>query len=141
MAKREKPPHIEAVMTPRGLRPHTADDAEKFASVSLGHVFELVPVTKRSTRQLRTYWKALGLCVKATGKWPSAEHLHDEIKFTLGYRKLVADLKTSEVSESVDSVAIDKMDHDTFCAFMNAAMKLLSDHVGFDPLAFLSEAA
>lgn len=140
MAKREKPPHIETVMTPRGLRPHTADDAEKFASVALGHVFELVPVTKRSTRQLRTYWKALGLVVKATGKWPSAEHLHDDIKFTLGYRRIVADLKTGEVHENVDSIALDKMDHEEFCKFMNEAMALLADHAGFDPLAFLEAA-
>lgn len=139
MAKREKPPLIQVVMTPRGLRPHLPDDAEKLVSIPLGNTFELVPISKRSTRQLRTYWKALGLTVKATGKWPSAEHLHDEIKFTLGYRKLVADLKTGEVTENVDSVAIDKMDHETFCGFMNAAMELLADTVGFDPLAFLSD--
>jgi len=110
-------------------------------SLPLGHTFELVPITKRSTRQLRTYWKALGMVVKATGKWPSAEHLHDEIKFTLGYRKMVANLKTGEITANVDSVALDKMDHETFCAFMDQAMSLLADHVGFDPLAFLEEAA
>jgi hypothetical protein len=141
MPKREKPPHIEVVSTLRGLCPHLSDDAEKLVSVPLGHVFELVPVTKRSNRQLRTYWKALGIVVKATGKWPSPEHLHDEIKFTLGYRKLVADLKTGEIAEMVDSIALDKMDHETFCAFMDQAMGLLAEHVGFDPLAFLSEAA
>lgn len=141
MAKREKPPHIEVVMTPRGLRPHTPDDAEKMVGVSLGHAFELIPITKRSNRQLRTYWKALGMAVKATNKWPDAEHLHDEIKFTLGYRKMVADLKTGEISETVDSVALDKMDHEAFCRFMDQAMALLSDAVGFDPLAFLAEAA
>lgn len=141
MAKREKAPHIEVVKTPQGLRPHLAYDEEKLVAVSLGHVFELVPVTKRSNRQLRTYWKALGLAVKATGKWPSAEHLHDDIKFTLGYRRLVADLKTGEVSEIVDSVALDKMEHEAFCAFMNEAMKLLAETVGFDPLKFLNEAA
>lgn len=139
MAKRERPPHIEVVMTPRGLRPHLPDDAEKMVSIPLGNTFELVPLTKRSNRQLRTYWKALGIAVKATNKWPTAEHLHDEIKFTLGYRKLVADLRTGEVAEMVDSIALDKMDHETFCAFMNQAMELLADAVGFDPLAFLSE--
>ena len=141
MAKREKAPHIEVVMTPRGLRPLTQFDAERMVEVSLGHTFEIVPSTKRSNRQLRTYWKALGMAVRATGKWPDAEHLHDEIKFTLGYRKLVTDLKTGEVSSVVDRVALDQMNHEAFCKFMNAAMDLLSDAVGYDPLAFLSEAA
>lgn len=141
MAKREKAPHIEVVMTPKGLRPHTSFDAEAMVALALGHTFELVPVSKRSDRQLRTYWKALGMAVKATGKWPSAEHLHDEIKFTLGYRKMIADLKTGAVHAIPDSVALDKMDHPTFCKFMDDAMALLSDACGFDPLAFLSEAA
>lgn len=140
MAKREKPPRIEVVMTPHGLRPHTQYDAERMVGVALGHTFEIVPLTKRSNRQLRTYWKALGMAVKATGKWPSAEHLHDEIKFTLGYRKLVTDLKTGEVSSVVDSVALDQMEHDEFCRFMDAAMDLLSGAVGYDPLAFLEAA-
>lgn len=141
MPKREKPPYIEVVMTPRGLRPHTPDDAEKMVAVGLGHTFHLSPVTKRSDKQLRTYWKALGMAVKSTGKWPSAEHLHDDIKFTLGYRRLIANLQTGEVAETVDSVALDKMDHEQFCNFMNQAMGLLADAIGYDPLAFLAEAA
>lgn len=141
MPKREKPPLIEVVMTPRGLRPHTPDDAEKMVAISLGHTFELVPVTKRSERQLRTYWKALGMAVKATGRWPSAEHLHRDIKMTLGYREQSVNLRTGEVSLVPDSIALDKMDHETFLAFMDQAMALLADAIGYDPLAFLAEAA
>ncbi|KQY78613.1 hypothetical protein ASD52_01835 [Ensifer sp. Root142] len=141
MAKKEKPPHIEAVMTPRGLRAHTADDAEKMAGIPQGKVFELVPVSQRSNKQLRTYWKALGLVVKVTGKWASPENLHRDIKMTLGYREQTINLRTGEITLVPDSIALDKMDHDEFCAFMNQAMELLADHVGFDPLAFLQEAA
>lgn len=141
MPKRDKPPLIQVVKTPRGLSPLTADDAEKLVSVPLGHTFDLTPNTRRSWKQLRTYWKALGLVVRATGKWPSAEALHRDVKFTLGYRELIANLKTGEVSETVDSVALDRMEHADFCTFMDSAMKLLADQVGFDPLAFLDEAA
>ena len=139
--RREKPPLIQVVMTPRGLRPHTAYDAEQIVSVSLGHTFELTPVTKRSTPQLRTYWKALGVVVRSTGKWPNAEKLHKDIKFTLGYVEESVNIDTGEVTISPDSVALDKMDHETFCRFMDQAMELLTRKVGFDPLAFLSEAA
>jgi hypothetical protein len=141
MRKKEKPPLIQAIMTSRGLRANTQDDAEKLASIPEGALFEIVPVTKRSDRQLRTYWKALGLVVKVTGKWPSAENLHRDIKMTLGYREQTINLRTGEITLVPDSIALDKMDHDEFCAFMNQAMELLADHVGFDPLAFLQEAA
>lgn len=139
MKKRDKPPHIEVTATPRGFRPHTADDAEKMAAIPHGKVFELVPVSQRSNRQLRTYWKALGLVVKVTGKWSTAENLHRDIKMTLGYREQSINMRTGEVHEIPDSIALDKMEHEAFCEFMNQAMALIADSVGFDPLAFLAD--
>lgn len=139
MRKKEKPPHIEVVATARGLRPHTQDDAEKLVSIEQGKIYELVPVTKRSDRQLRTYWKALGLVVKVTQKWTTAENLHRDIKMTLGYREQVINMRTGEVTLVPDSIALDRMNHEEFCDFMNQAMALVADTVGFDPLAFLAE--
>ncbi|MDX0801681.1 hypothetical protein [Sinorhizobium medicae] len=139
MRKKEKPPLIQAIMTPRGLRAHTQDDAEKLASIPEGSIFEIVPVTTRSDRQLRTYWKALGLVVKVTQKWSSAENLHRDIKMTLGYREQVVNMRTGEITLVPDSIALDKMEHAEFCEFMNQAMALIADTVGFDPLAFLAE--
>lgn len=139
MRKKEKPPLIQVTMTPRGLRPLTADDAEKLASIAEGQVFDISPVTKRSDRQLRTYWKALGLVVKVTQKWASAENLHRDIKMTLGYREQVVDMRTGEVTLVPDSVALNKMEQAEFCEFMDRAMALIADTVGFDPLAFLAE--
>jgi len=140
MTQRDKPPLIVVAVTPRGLRPHTADDAEKLMGLSLGHTFELKPVTKRSDRQLRTYWKALGLAVKATGKWPTAEHLHRDLKFACGFREQFVDWETGEVRERPDSIALDKMSHEEFCEYMNQAMAKLSEAIGFDPLSFLEAA-
>ncbi|MDX0530781.1 hypothetical protein [Sinorhizobium medicae] len=139
MRKKEKPPLIQAIMTPRGLRAHTQDDAEKLASIPEGSIFEIVPVTTRSDRQLRTYWKALGLVVKVTQKWSSAENLHRDIKMTLGYREQAVNMRTGEITLVPDSIALDKMEHAEFCEFMNQAMALIADTVGFDPLAFLAE--
>jgi hypothetical protein len=141
MAKKDKPPHIEAIMTARGLRAHTPADAEMLVSLPIGKVFEIVPVSQRSNKQLRTYWKALGLVVKATGRWPSAEKLHRDIKMTLGYREQAVNMVTGEITLVPDSVALDKMEHEEFCNFMNKAMELVADTVGFDPLQFIQEAA
>lgn len=141
MAKKDKPPHIEAIMTARGLRAHTPSDAEMMVSLPIGKVFEIVPVSQRSNKQLKTYWKALGLVVKATGRWPTAEKLHRDIKMTLGYREKAVNMRTGEITLVPDSVALDKMEHEEFCNFMNQAMELVADTVGFDPLQFLQEAA
>lgn len=139
MTKREKPPLIQVMLTPKGLRPNTSDDAEKLASSTIGGLYELIPVTKRSPKHLRTYWKALGLVVKATGRWSSTELMHEEIKWCLGYRTRFVDWKTGIEYLRPDSVALDKMDQESFVSFFNAAMKLISEEVGIDPLQFLEE--
>lgn len=141
MAKKDKPPHIEAIMTARGLRAHTPSDAEMMVSLPIGKVFEIVPVSQRSSKQLNTYWKALGLVVKATNKWPNSEKLHRDIKMTLGYREQVVNIRTGEITLVPDSIALDKMEPAEFCTFMKQAMDLLADAVGFDPLQFLQDAA
>lgn len=137
--KKEKPPLIQAVMTERGFRANTQDDAEKMASIPKGAIYEMVPVTKRSDRQLRTYWKALGLVVKVTNRWATAENLHRDIKMTLGYHEQVVNIRTGEITLVPDSIALDRMQPDEFCTFMTQAMALIADTVGFDPLAFLNE--
>lgn len=136
---KEKSPHIEVVSSPRGLKPMTAWDSESLMMMPEGRVFQLVPVTKRSEKQLKTYWKALGIVVRATGKWTTAENLHREIKLTLGYVEKVVNMRTGEVSLVPDSIALDKMSPDEFRTFMDAAMQLITEATGFDPLSFLDE--
>jgi hypothetical protein len=136
--KRDKEPHIEVIVTPKGLRPRLGEDAEKLASVSQGAAFELVPVNKRSRPQLKLYWKALGVVVKATGKWPNAEKLSDELKYACGYRTRFMDWTTGEEILRPDSIALNEMDPEEFNAYFEAAMKALAEHIGFDPLSFLS---
>lgn len=136
---KEKAPHIEVVSSPRGLKPMTAWDAESLMMMPEGRVFQLVPVTKRSDRQHRTYWKALGIVVKATEKWASAELLHRDLKMSLGYCEKSVNMRTGEVFLVPDSTALDKMDHDTFTHFFQQAMKLITEATGFDPLSFLDE--
>lgn len=139
MRKKEKPPLVQVVATPKGLRPLTQDDAEKLVAVEEGTIFNLSKTTKRSDVQLRTYWKALGLVAKVTQKWSSAENLHRDIKMTLGYREQVVNMRTGEITLVPDSIALDKMEHAEFCEFMNQAMALIAETVGFDPLSFLAE--
>jgi hypothetical protein len=135
--KREKPPVPMVRKERHGYSPVSAYDAELLFSDAAGTEYDLVKRTKRSLPQLRLYWAMLGRVVKATGKWPTPEHLHEAIKLTLGYCREVANLRTGEVTLVADSAALDAMDADQFRVFFDDAVKLIAEQLGFDPLAFM----
>lgn len=134
--KRDKPPHIIVRKTPRGLSPVAAFFAEGLMSAPIGTEYDLVPRTKRSNPHHAKYWATLGDVVRATGQWPTAAHLHDELKLACGYMRKVPDWQTGRVLEIVDSIAFDKMTQAEFNDYFTAAMAKLTEHVGFDPLAY-----
>lgn len=139
MTKREKAPSPMVVKTARGLSPVAAFDAEQLWADPAGTEYDLVKRTKRSWPQLKLYWAMLNRVVKATGKWPSAEHLHEAIKLTLGYCREGVNLRTGDVTLVADSAALDRMDHDQFRQFFDAAQGLIAEQLGFDPLAFIEQ--
>jgi hypothetical protein len=120
------------------LVPVGAIDAEDLDRLPEGTQFELHPLTHRSSPQLRAYWKALDDIVKATGRWPTRQHLHDALRRDLGYVSLRRNLDgTPYLAE--DSTAMDKMKPDEFNAYMTTAMARLAEVTGIDPLSFLDE--
>lgn len=141
MAKRDKisPPIVRK--TARGISGATAYDAERIMSDPEGTEYDLVKRTKRSNPQNGLYWQTLTQVVRATGKWPTAEHLHHELKLVCGYRMTIVDWDTGEVSQYVDSTAFDMMSADEFKVYFDLAMAKLAEHVGFDPLAFYDRRA
>ncbi len=139
MAKKEKP-SIIVRKTPRGLQPVSGFDAEMLLAAPVGTEFNLASLTKRSHPQHRTYWKALNGVVKATGKWPNSEKLHDALKRVCGYVEIRYNLDGSSYI-ATDSTSFDAMNHDEFCVYMKLAMEKLADAIGYDPLAFLEDAA
>lgn len=141
MSVKDKAPPPMAVKTEKGLRPARAWDAEALSDHPFGTEYELVRITKRKPKQHRTYWRALSLVVKnGSNRWPTAEHLHDEIKLACGYYRKAANLATGEIMLIPDSTAFDKMDQVQWQAFMDRAMELVAQECGFDPLAFLEAA-
>lgn len=134
--KRNKQPAPIVRKTPRGISPVAAFFAEQIMADPMGTEYDLVKRTRRSNPQNALYWSALNQVVKATGKWPTPEHLHDELKLICGYSRPAVDWKTGEVHTIVDSTAFNAMDADQFRAYFDAAMEKLAEHIGFDPLAF-----
>ncbi len=135
----DKPPSPMVVKRGSALSPLTPYDAEELDAYPQGTEFEITPTTKRTNRHLNTYWSALGKAVKATGRWPNAEHLHNELKWACGFRQTIIDWDTGDAREVLDSVAMNKMDHQTFKLYFDMSMAKLSEAVGYDPLEWLSQ--
>jgi hypothetical protein len=140
MGKDKAPPPI-VTLTANGLRPLDALDAQEIMGDPVGTQYDLVKHTKRRWKQLRTYWKALHLVVQNDDRWPTAEHLHDDLKHSCGYVRQVLNFETGELGTVVDSIAFDKMTQPEFQEYMNLAMSKLASAINYDPLQFLDDAA
>lgn len=140
MSKREKPPAPIVRKTPRGIQAVDALGVETILSDPLGTEYDLVKRSRRSLPQLRLYWSILNNVVRATGKWPTSAHLHDQLKLICGFTRPVINWETGEVTQVVDSIAFDAMSHDDFRVYFDTAMEKLSEHLGFNPLEFLEAA-
>jgi hypothetical protein len=138
--KREKPPVPMVRKERHGYSPVSAYDAELLFSDAAGTEYDLVKRTKRSLPQLRLYWAMLGRVVKATGKWPTPEHLHSDLKIVLGYYIRTVNVFTGEERLEPDSAALDQMSADEFRGFFDRAVIELTNHLEFDPLAFMEAA-
>ena len=141
MTRKEKAPPPIVRKGPKGLHGVTSWDAEQIMADAPGTEYDLVKRTRRSLPQHRLYWQVLSQVVRATGKWPTAEHLHHELKLVCGYRMTIVDWATGEVSTAVDSTAFDAMNQDEFKTYFDTAMQKLAEHIGQDPLAFYEGAA
>ncbi len=140
MSKRDKRPHPIVRKEARGLSPVAAFFAEQIIADPIGTEYDLVKRTKRSNPQNALYWLVLGHVVSATGKWPTAEKLHDALKRACGFVTINHDMNGNEFI-TTDSTAFDKMNADEFRGYFDHAMMMLSDSLGFDPMAYLPRAA
>src|SRR5690554_6117444 len=139
--KKEKSPPPIIRKGHRGLQAVSAYDAEIIMADPVGTEYDLVKRSRRSLPQHRLYWQALTMVVRATGRWPTPEHLHHELKLACGYRITIVDWETGEISQAVDSISFDAMTHDEFKAYFDKAMEKLAEHIGFGPLGFMEVAS
>ena len=114
------------------LSPVSAWDAELMADIPNGTEFDLVPRTKRSKPHNGLYWVQLGLIIKATESFATADHMHTWLKARLGYTSPIFGPKGQVVGMTVDSAAFDKMDQATFNVFYEKAAALIAAEMFID---------
>jgi hypothetical protein len=134
MTKSRSKPNIQVFKRDGQLLPVTQYDGQMLEDLPDGQLFNISPASKRSDPHHKLYWAVLGNVVKATGKWATAGHLHDDLKMMAGYYRTVANGVTGGLYYVPDSTAYQRMDQAEFAAYFDAAMKRLSEAVGFDPL-------
>ena len=130
MAKTDKERRICIVRcTGSALYPVSAADEEILQGLSKTQDVEVTFKYRRIPEQLRAYWWFLSYVVEATEAYPTAEHLHEAIKFALGYVKQMVTL-AGEIIVVPDSVALSAMDGQEFTEYFKKAEKLIAERFG-----------
>jgi hypothetical protein len=97
------------------LSPLTIWDAELLSDMPNGTEFDLIRLSPRSTPHNSMYWAQLGIVVKATESYPSAEKMHEWIKYSLGYvAPIYGPERRGIIGSGLESTAFDKMDQAAF---------------------------
>tara|TARA_R110001592_G_scaffold236760_3_gene495361 strand:- start:287 stop:691 length:405 start_codon:yes stop_codon:yes gene_type:complete len=129
-------PRITVKLIDGQFQPCSAFDAEQLALSKNEQEFDLVLRSKRSENHHKLYWSILGKACSSTGKWPTSEHLHRELKMACGYYQTVAS-EFGGVYYFPDTISMEKMNQQDFNNFFESTMEKLSQAIGFDPMELL----
>lgn len=128
----DKRPPILVRKTQSGLMPANRYSADALEGYGWAAMFKLTPTKRRSNPQLGWYWVALKKVAEATGKWPTDEHVHKDVKRALGYLSHRVDPFTGEEVEDLDSTAFNAMNHAEFTEYLKKAKLLFLEQMGID---------
>lgn len=123
-----------AIRTSKGIVPEYAMDADKMEDLPFGKRLKVSVSLPRNRKRDGLYWAVLREVCRATERWPTDKHLHEDLLITLGYWTKLVSL-SGDIRLVRDSTAHDKMSDSEFAAYFNRAMALLSQELHFDPLA------
>jgi hypothetical protein len=118
-----------------GLRAYDRLSADALADHPTGQVYICKPRKGRTAARNAAYWAGLGMAVKATDHWPTAAHLHADLKRLCGYVDIYHNPLTGRDEVRPQSTAFDKMTEAEFSAFFRLAQLKFTERMGFDPWA------
>lgn len=127
------PPPILIQKTPKGLLPYGQHSACVIGEAVNGQVFSAKERKGRTLPRNAAYWAGLHVAVKATEAWPTAAHLHDDLKRLCGYVETYFNPFTNEQEVRVQSTAFNKMSESEFATYFRFAQQRFISVMGFDP--------
>ena len=128
----DTPPPILIQKTPDGLMPYDRLSAVTIGDMVNGQVFTAKPRKGRTLPRNGAYWAGLHAAVEATDAWPTATHLHTDLKRLCGYVDVYHNPLTGRDEVRVQSTAFDKMGESEFAAYFRLAQAKFTAAMGFD---------
>lgn len=128
----DKPPAILIQKCPDGLRSYGVHSAPMLDELIFGQVLEAKPRKGRTQERNGAYWAGLHQAVKATDAWPTASHLHADLKRLCGYVDHYHNPLTGRDEIRPQSTAFDKMGESEFAMFFRLAQHRFIAAMGFD---------
>lgn len=129
----DKTPLILVQKCPAGLLPYGAHSGPMLDDLIVGQVLSCTPRKGRTPPRNGAYWAGLHTAVKATDAWPTATHLHDDLKRLCGYLDHYHNPLTGREEIRVQSTAFDKMGESEFAHYFRLAQARFISKMGFDP--------
>ena len=129
-----KVPRIQVELRDGQLLPVSQHDAERLGECKFGQLFNLSVTGTRSNPHHNLYWSTLKTACESTGMWPTAQHLHHELKLVCGYYKTTVSPLTHSIVRHVDSTVFSSMTQAESMTYFELAMSKLAEAVGYDPL-------
>lgn len=133
MSGMDKPPPILMQKTPQGILPYDRHSEGTIDGMVNGQVFTAKPRKGRTQGRNGAYWSGLNAAVKATDAWPTAAHLHNDLKRLCGYVDTYFNPLTGREEVRVQSSAFDKMNESQFAAYFTLAQMRFIQIMGYDP--------
>jgi hypothetical protein len=128
----DKPPQILLQKVPGGFAPYGHHSADMLDGLVIGQVLTCTPRKGRSLPRNSAYWAGLQAAVKATEAWPTAKHLHEDLKRLCGYVDHYHNPLTGREEIRPQSTAFDQMPEAEFAAYFRLAQMKFIDRMGFD---------
>lgn len=128
----DKEPPILLQKCPTGLLPYGVHSGAMLDDLVMGQVLTCTPRKGRTLPRNGAYWAGLNVAVKATDAWPTARHLHDDLKRLCGYVDHYHNPLTGRDEIRVQSTAFDRMSESEFAMFFRLAQARFTAKMGFD---------
>lgn len=135
MPNYDVPPPLLFQKTPKGILPYDRLTAVTMGDMPNGQVFTAKARKGRTTERNGAYWIGLNIAVKATQAWPTAEHLHTDLKKLSGYVEAYFNPLTGETEIRAQSTSFKSMSEAEFATYFRTAQAKFIERMGFDPWA------
>ena len=129
----DKAPAILVQKCPTGWRPYGPHSGVMIDGLLMGQVATLTPRKGRTLPRNAAYWAGLQQAVAATDAWPTAAHLHEDLKRLCGYVDFYTNPLTGREEIRPQSTAFAAMSESEFAAFFALAQMRFAQKMGFDP--------